>query len=58
LKKFKKFENFVPEIYAEFRTSGHFAGNYTGPYNIPICFDATNDGLMTGFNIDYLLLPC
>ncbi len=40
------------------KLSGHIAGNYTGPYNIPICFDATNDGLMTGFNIDYLLLPC
>jgi hypothetical protein len=35
-----------------------FSGNYTGPYNIPICFDATNDGMMSGFNIDYLLLPC
>jgi len=41
-----------------FGTANSLTWNYTGPYFIPVCLDATNDGLMTGFNIDYLLLPC
>jgi len=41
-----------------FGTSGMLNWNYTGPYVVPVCSDDANVEMDTGYNIQYLLLPC
>lgn len=41
-----------------FGTAGSLLYNFTGPYTIPVCLTNSNTGMNSGYNINYMLLPC
>jgi len=43
---------------SSFGTANSLLWNYTGTYNIPVCFGGANAAMNSGYEISYLMLPC